>query len=136
MIRGKRAFRGKRTLSANQYGFRTGCSTIDVARKLKRLAASAIKKRQFGTAVSLDIQNTFNLMPWMRILEALTNAKVPVYLRNIIQNYFRDRVVFAQTASGMVRKEMTCGVPQGSVLGPLLWNIAFNDILNEKFCRG
>ncbi len=32
----------------------------------------------------------------------------------------------------MARKEMTCGVPQGSVLAPLLWNITFDDILKEK----
>ncbi len=36
-----------------------------------------------------------------------------------------------QTASGIIRKEMTCGVPQESVLGPLLWNIAFDNILKE-----
>ncbi len=58
----RKHFRGKRALSANQYGFQTGCSTIDAARKLKKLAASAIKKRQFGAAVSIDIQNAFNSM--------------------------------------------------------------------------
>ncbi len=36
----------------------------------------------------------------------------------------------------MVRKEMTCGVPQGSVLGPLLWNTAFDDILKEEVPPG
>ncbi len=92
----RKHFRGKRALSADQYGFRVGCSTIDTARRLKKLAASAIKERQFGAAVSLDIQNAFNSMPWMRILEMLANAKVLVYLRNIIWDYFRDRVVFAQ----------------------------------------
>ncbi len=49
-------------------------------------------------------------MQWMRIMEALANAKVPVYLRNIIRDYFRDWMVFAQMAAGMVRKEITCGV--------------------------
>ncbi len=82
-------------MSADQYGFRAGCSTINAARRLKKLAASAIKERQFGAAVSLDIQNAFNSMPWMRILEPLANAKVPVYLLNIIRDYFRDWVVFA-----------------------------------------
>ncbi len=75
-------------------------------------------------------------MPWMRILEALANAKVPVYLRDIIRDYFWDRVVFAQTASGMVQKEMMCEVPLGSVLGRLLWNIAFDDILKEEVPPG
>ncbi len=132
----RKHFRGKHNLSANQYGFRAGCSTIDAARKLQKLAASAIKERQFGTAISLDIQNAFNSMLWMRILEALANAKVLVYLRNIIRDYFRDRVVFAQMASGTIRKEMTCGVPQGSVLGLLLWNIAFDNILKEEVLPG
>ncbi len=125
----RKHFQGKRV---DQYGFRTGCSMIDAAGKLKKLTALAIQKRQFGAAVSLDIQNAFNLMPWMFILEVLMNTKVPVYLHNIIQDYFRDWVVFAQTASGMVRKEITCRVPQGSVLGSLIWNIGYDDNLKEE----
>ncbi len=123
----RKHFPRKRASSVDQYRFWAGCSTIDAAWKLKKLATSAIKERQFGTAVSLDIQNAFNSKPWTRILEALVNAKVPVYLHNIIQDYLQDRVVFAQTASDMVRKEMTCGIPQGSVLRPLLWNITFEN---------
>ncbi len=33
-------------------------------------------------------------------------------------------------------KDMTCGVPQGSVLRPLLWNIASDDILKEEVPPG
>ncbi len=58
---------------------------------LKKHAASAKKEHQYDTAVSPDIQNAFNSMLWMRILEALTNAKVPEYLHNIIRDYFWDR---------------------------------------------
>ncbi len=36
----------------------------------------------------------------------------------------------------LVRKEMTCGIPQGSVLRPLLWNIAFDAILKEEVPPG
>ncbi len=41
-------------------------------------------------------------------------------------------MVLSQTAMGMVRKEMTCGVPQGSILGPRLWNIALDNVLKEE----
>ncbi len=101
----RKHFWGKQILNADQYGVRAGCSTIDAAGKLKKLAVSAMKKHQFGAAISLDIQNAINLMSWTRILEALANAKVLVYLRNIIQDYFQDWGVFTQTASSMVERE-------------------------------
>ncbi len=116
----RKHFQGTRAMSADQYEFQASCSTIDVDVKLNKFAASAIKKHQFGVAVSLNIQNAFNSMPWTHILEALVNAKVPVYLDNITWDYFWDQVVLAQTALGMVKKEMICGVLQGSILGPLL----------------
>ncbi len=64
----------------------------------------AIKKSHFGTAVNFDIQNAFNSMPRMHIMDVLQNAKVPVNLHSIIQDYFQDPVVLAQTAWSMIRK--------------------------------
>ncbi len=51
----RKYFREKCTLSADQYKFRTSCSAIDATWKLKTFLASAIKKRQLGAAISLDI---------------------------------------------------------------------------------
>ncbi len=113
-------------------GLELCCSTIDAAWKLKKLAALAIKKCQFGAAVSLDMQNAFSSMLWAHIIEALVNAKVSIYLHSIIQNDFQDPVVLAQTASGMIRNKMTCGIWQGSVFLPLQWNITFDDILKKE----
>ncbi len=61
---------------------------IDPTCKLKKLAATVIKKHQFGTAISLDIHNAFNSIPWMCVMDTLENAKVPVYLCSIILDYF------------------------------------------------
>ncbi len=68
---------------------------IDATWKLKKLAASVIRKPPFDAAVSCDIQNAFNLMSWMQIMDKLENSKGPVYLRSIIGDYFQNWVVLA-----------------------------------------
>lgn len=53
--------------------------------------------------------------------------EVPPYLRAITEAYLRDRTMkFIDWNRMENRREMSCGVPQGSVLGPLLWNLAYD----------
>lgn len=117
-------------LTENQFGFRRQRSTCDAIMKVKELIQEVLNKGGLAVAVSLDIANAFNLVPWTVIREALRTKGFPEYIRRIIDSYLSERYITYPTNSGrMGHRAMQAGVPQGFVLGPLLWNLAYDNVL-------
>ena len=77
-------------------------------------------EKEYCLVVILDVKNAFNSARWDQIREALAKINVPGYLQRMVKNYFRDRILKYDTGDGPKTYAVTIGVPQGSVLGPLL----------------
>ncbi|CAB0038693.1 unnamed protein product [Trichogramma brassicae] len=127
-------------LSERQYGFRKGRSTIDAINDVISIAWNAVAGRRWfrGTkkycaVVTLDEINAFNSARWDNILAALRRLLVPDYLLRIIASYFSARVLEFTTDDSPESYEVTASVPQGSVFGPILWNVMYDAILRLNF---
>lgn len=117
-------------ISEAQYGFREGLSTIDTIQRVRGMAEKATSRGGVALAVSLDISNAFNSLPWDRILDSFRWHGIPGYLVNVVGDYLRDRwVSYTDQTGSACRERLHRGVPQGSVLGQLLWDIGYNAVL-------
>jgi hypothetical protein len=113
----------------SQYGFQRGRSTIDVVGRVRLMAKDMVSWKGVAITVSLDITNAFNTIPWTRIVEALRHYEVPSYLVRIIAAYVSDRWVTYTNRDGEMKRPVERGVPQGCVLGPVLWITAYDSVL-------
>ena len=110
-----------------------GKSTVDAVRHILDFAKNST--RRLPMALFLDVRNAFNSAPWDGILARLKELGISEELRRILQSYLRDRSTVADSADGGLKIKLTCGVSQGSVLGPALWNILFDEALRVKLPR-
>lgn len=118
-------------ISENQYGFRAGRSTIDAIEKVTEIARKTVAKGGIALAVSLDIANAFNTLPWPAIIKALNRHRIPEYLKKIIEDYLENRKIIYNVGRNqpLGQRTLEMGIPQGSVLGPLLWNLGYDPVL-------
>ncbi|CAD7086205.1 unnamed protein product [Hermetia illucens] len=123
-------------LSDKQFGFRKGRSTIDAINMVTGLARAAIQDDKCCAVVTLDVKNAFNTAKWTKIVEALTKPQAPKYIVRIVVAFLLGRRLYCNSDDGEKFFPMTCGVPQGSVLGPLLWLIMYNGVLTLRLPSG
>ncbi|KAG8230189.1 hypothetical protein J437_LFUL006121, partial [Ladona fulva] len=79
-----------------------------------------------------DIQGAFDNVWWPNVLHSLKEMNCAKNIYKTIQNYLEHRTCNFKISSKAYRKKLTKGCPQGSVLGPTLWNIVMNNCLKTR----
>jgi retron-type reverse transcriptase len=118
----------KNILYMHQYGFRRHHSTHLAMSHVVENITSAFDRKEFIMGIFLDLSKAFDTVDHNILFDKLCHYGICGIAFNWVKNYFCNRKQFVHynnCSSSLY--DIVCGVPQGSILGPLFFLLYIND---------
>ena len=120
-----------------QFGFRQNFSTTHALINLTENIRQAPDDEYIGCGIFVDLQKAFDTVDHEILLSKLNHYGIRGVSNDWFRSYLSDRQQYVSINgydSGLTK--LNCGIPQGSVLGPLIFLLYINDFNQAiKFCK-
>lgn len=115
-------------IAQNQFGFKKNTSTSDALLYITNIITQSINENKNTIAIFLDISKAFDSINHKILIKKLYKYGIRGYILEWIESYLdnRSQITYHKSYSSKILK-IKQGIPQGSILSSLLFNVFIND---------